>query len=165
MAARFEQVAQTLCAGGVRFIVVGGWAAALLGSARTTLDVDVVYSRDQENIRRLAAALAPHSPYLRGAPPGLPFAFDERTIRNGLNFTLMTETLGDVDFLGEVAGGGTYEQLLPFTEELEVFGLPVRCVTLDRLIKLKRAAGRPKDLEVIAELQTILEERKDSGTN
>lgn len=163
MPAKFEQVVRTLCTANVKFIVIGGWAAALLGSARTTLDVDVVYARDRENIQRLAAALSPHSPYLRGAPPGLPFTFDEKTIRNGLNFTLATEALGDVDFLGEVAGGGTYEELVPFTQELEVFGLAIRCVTLARLIELKRAAGRPKDLEVIAELQAILEERRNAG--
>jgi predicted nucleotidyltransferase len=57
-------------------------------------------------------------------------------------------------------GGGNYEQLLPWTVELEVFGLRCRCVTLERLIQLKRAAGRPKDFEVIAELQTLLEETR-----
>ena len=79
--------------------------------------------------------------------------FDETTIRNGLNFTLTSKRLGDLDLLGEVAGGGTYEQLLPFTTELTVFGHTCRCVTLERLIQLKRAAGRPKDFEAIAELE------------
>jgi hypothetical protein len=32
-------------------------------------------------------------------------------------------------------------------------------LTLEKLIQLKRAAGRPKDLEVIAELQILLEKR------
>ena len=58
MAARFEVVGQVLGAAEIKFIVIGGWAAVLLGSVRTTLDVDVVYGRDRENIRRLAAALA-----------------------------------------------------------------------------------------------------------
>ena len=162
MAARFEAVADVLCAAEVKFIIIGGWAAVLLGSARSTLDVDVVYARDRENVRRLATALKPYAPYLRGAPPGLPFAFDEKTIRNGLNFTLTT-SLGDLDLLGEVAGGGTYEQLLSFTTEIAAFGHTCRCVTLERLIQLKRAAGRPKDLEAIAELQAILEERRATG--
>lgn len=71
--------------------------------------------------------------------------------------------MGALDLLGEVAGGGAYEQLLPFTEELPFFGIRCRCVKLERLIQLKRAAGRPKDLEVIAELQAILEERERTG--
>jgi predicted nucleotidyltransferase len=67
--------------------------------------------------------------------------------------------LGDLDLLGEVAGGGTYQKLLQFSQELESFGVRCRFVTLEKLIHLKRAAGRPKDLEAIAELQALLEER------
>jgi hypothetical protein len=129
------------------------------GAARLTYDVDIVYARNPEDLRRLAAALQPYRPYLRGAPPGLPFRWDERTLKSGLNFTLTT-TLGDLDLLGEVAGGGSYEQLLPITLELETFGVRCRFVTLEKLIQLKRAAGRPKDLEAIAELQALLEERQ-----
>lgn len=165
MIATLEQVAHLLNEGGVQYIVIGGWAALIHGVARSTNDVDVVYARDAENIHRLAAALVPWDPYLRGAPPGLPFRWDERTIRAGLNFTLTTR-YGDVDFLGEVSGGGTYEELLPYTREVASFGITCRVVTLERLIQLKRAAGRPKDLEAIAELQALLEERrKAEGTS
>jgi len=137
MLTEFTHTMRLLNEGNVRFIVIGGWAATIHGSARVTFDVDVVYSRDRENMRNLATCLAPYAPYLRNAPPGLPFKFDEKTIRNGLNFTLVLRDLGDVDFLGEVAGGGTYEQLLPFSQELEAFGVRLRCVTLERLIQLK----------------------------
>ena len=82
--ADLEKTVGMLTRNQIRFILIGGWAAALHGSARTTLDVDVVYARDRENVRNLATALQPHSPYLRGAPAGLPFVWDERTIRNGL---------------------------------------------------------------------------------
>jgi predicted nucleotidyltransferase len=159
----FPKVLQSLTRHEVRFILIGGLAAIIHGSARLTFDIDVVYARDIENIRRLVAAIAPHSPYLRGAPPGLPFVWDERTVRAGLNFTLVT-SLGDVDLLGEVAGGGAYEQLLPFAAEAEAFEAKFFCVGLDRLIQLKRAAGRPRDLEQIAELQALLEERKKRAT-
>ena len=112
MAADLERVLAVLVPARVQFIVIGGWAAALHGSARSTLDVDAVYGRSRENIRALVAALRPYEPYLRGAPPGLPFTFDERTVRVGLNFTLST-TLGSLDLLGEVTGGGPYEALSP----------------------------------------------------
>ena len=82
----FEKIARVLAAGGVKFIVIGGWAAIFHGLAHSTYDVDVVYSRDRENIRRLVEALKPLHPYLRGAPPGLPFVFDEKTVRNGFKF-------------------------------------------------------------------------------
>lgn len=155
----YKAILQALTAGRVEFVLIGGLAANLRGSARVTLDVDIVYARNRENIRRLVGALRPHAPYLRGAPPGLPFSWDEKTVQMGLNFTLVT-ALGDVDVLGEVAGGGNYEQLLPHSSELEAFGVTLRCVTLERLIQLKRAAGRPKDWEALAELEALLEERR-----
>jgi predicted nucleotidyltransferase len=153
-----ERQLRLLVHGGVEFIVIGGMAAVAHGSARSTLDLDVVYSRDAANVKRLAHALAAHRPYLRGAPPGLPFVFDEQTILHGLNFTLTTD-IGDFDFLGEVIGGGTYAELLPHTLEIDAFGVRCRYVTLDELLILKRAAGRPKDLEAIAELELIRDRR------
>jgi hypothetical protein len=154
----FEGLIGALVDGAVEVILVGGVAATIHGSARLTRDLDAVYSRAPENIRRLVRALAPHRPYLRGVPPGLPFEWDERTIGRGLNFTLTT-SLGDLDLLGEIAGGGGYEALLPHSEIVEVFGRAVRCLTLEWLIRVKRAAGRPRDLEAIAELEILLESR------
>ena len=95
---------RVLSAGGVRYIIVGGVAASLHGALRTTLDLDVVYDRDPENVARLVRALAPYLSYLRGAPSGLPFRLDEETVARGLNFTLVT-ALGNLDLLGEVTGG------------------------------------------------------------
>ena len=158
----FEGLLRALSGGSVEYIVVGGVAGKAHGSPRLTVDLDVVYARSADNIRRLTTALVPLEPYLRGAPPGLPFRFDLETVRRGLNFTLRT-TRGDLDLLGEVAGGGGYEALLPHSRELEMFSLRCRCLDLDKLIEVKRAAGRPKDLEAIAELEAIREERRKRG--
>jgi len=152
--AELETILKVLVANRVRFILIGGWAAVLHGSARATRDVNIVYARSRENLRALAAALHPYSPYLRGAPPGLPFSWSEATLRNGLNFTLTTNE-GDLDLLGDVPGGGSYEQLLPQSVEIPAFGIRFHCVSLPTLIQLKRAAGRPKDLEAIAELEAL----------
>ncbi|MDH3719322.1 MAG: hypothetical protein OES79_14480 [Planctomycetota bacterium] len=160
MTANFDQILPLLATHGVRFILIGGGAAIAHGSARSTQDVDVVYARDDANIRALAECLQPVVPRLRGAPEGLPFFWDEATIRNGLNFTLATD-VGDLDLLGEVAGNGTYESLLRDSAEIEIFGTRCRCVTLSRLIQLKQAAGRPRDLEAIAELQALAEESEE----
>ena len=158
-AARYREVYELLVDAEIEFVLVGGAAANLLGSARFTLDVDIAYSRRDENIAKIVRTFETIHPYLRGAPPGLPFQFDARTIRNGLNFTLITD-LGPIDLLGEVPGGGTYEQLLPFSEVKNVYGLALRCVKLEKLIELKRAAGRPKDQELIAELEIIRQEQQ-----
>jgi hypothetical protein len=154
----FAGIIRALARAEVDFIVVGGIAAAAHGAARATYDVDVVYARSPDNMARLANALAPLKAYLRGAPPGLPFRWDAETIAHGLNFTLTT-TLGDIDVLGEIVGGGGYERLLPHCIEIEVFETRCFCVDLDTLIHLKRAAGRPRDLEAIAELEALREER------
>lgn len=144
---------------GVRFVIVGGAAATAHGSARLTQDLEIVYERSSENLDQLVAALRPHEPYLRGAPPGLPFSFDAETLRRGLNFTL-TSNLGDIDLLGEIVGGGRYDDLAPHTVEIEVFGVLCLCLDLDKLIEVKHAAGRPKDLESLAELVAIRRARR-----
>lgn len=154
----FPALLQCLSAAGVEYILVGGAAAVAHGSVRLTQDIDVVYRHSPESLSRLAAALGDKKPYLRGAPPGLPFQWDARTLQRGLNFTLTTE-LGDIDLLGEIAGGGTYEDLLPYCITIAVFGIECRCLGLERLIHVKRAAGRPRDLEAVAELEAILEQR------
>jgi hypothetical protein len=130
------------------------------GSARLTLDVDIVYRRSQDNIQRLVAALQPLKPYLRGAPAGLPFRFDVGTVRRGLNFTLTTGA-GDLDVLGEIVGGGTWESLNAHAIDVTLFGAPLRVLDLPALIRAKRAAGRPKDLEAIAELEELLARRRE----
>lgn len=159
MTTQFDKMLPLLVNAGIEFILIGGAAGNALGSARLTFDVDIVYNRSKANLGRIAKFLKPHQPYLRGAPPGLPFVLDLPTLRNGLNFTLTTK-LGDLDMLGEVVGGGDYKKLLPHTFIVDAFGVEFRCVDLPTLIKLKRAAGRPKDLESIAELQALLEERE-----
>lgn len=157
MAVDLAQIIHPLASAKVDFILIGGMAAILHGSARVTFDVDLVYSRTDENIQRLADALAPHKPYLRDTPAGLPFVWDAKRIRNGLNFTLTT-TLGDVDLFGEVPGGDTYQDLLPHSFEVEAFGVRFKCINLPTLIHIKEAAGRSKDREAVAELRVLLEE-------
>ena len=159
----FEALLNALNREGVELIVVGGAAATAHGAARLTQDLDVVYARSDENMERMERALAPHHPYLRGAPAGLPFVWDLATIRRGLNFTLTTD-LGDVDFLGEIVGGGRYQDLLAHAVTVEIFGIECRVLGLRKLIEVKRAAGRPKDLEAIAELEQLLEETDESAS-
>ena len=155
----FARLLDALVSAKVEFVVIGGFAATAHGSAHVTVDLDVVYSRTPENIARLAAALAPLNPYLRGAPPGLPFRFDPETILRGLNFTLSTSA-GDLDVLGEATGGGVYEALRERSEFRHVLGVDCRFVDLPTLIHLKRSAGRPKDLERIAELEALRAESR-----
>lgn len=156
---RFAQLLRRLTEAHVEFVVVGGLAVIAHGHPRTTLDVDVCYARTPENLKRLVAALAPIRPRLRGAPPELPFFWDERSLRNGLNFTLVTDE-GDIDLLGEVTGVGGYGDIAIPADEIELDGMRVRIMNLDDLMRSKAAAGRAKDLVDLEALREIAAKRR-----
>ncbi len=143
-----------LAAHQVEFVVIGGLAMRIHGSAHITDDLDVCYRRTPANLQAIATAFSPLHPYLRGAPAGLPFRFDARTIHAGLNFTLTTDH-GNVDLLGEVSGVGDYDQALSRSIEADMFGLKVRVLSLDGLIAAKKAAGRNKDRLHLLELEAL----------
>lgn len=157
---QLERLLAALNAAGVEYIIIGGVAARAHGSSRLTDDLDISYARTDANLARLVGALAPLHPYLRGAPPGLPFEWSIHTLRAGLNFTLTTSA-GSIDLLGEIAGGGGYDDLQPHALTISLFGSAVLLLDLPWLIRVKRAAGRPKDLEVIAELEALQVETND----
>jgi hypothetical protein len=141
---KLEETIRILFDLGVEFVVIGGAAMGLQGSAHLTRDIDFCYAHTPKNAERLAKALEPFHPVLRGGPPGLPFRFDAKTIVNGLNFTLSTD-LGDLDFLGEVSGLASFQEVL------------------EGLIKSKIAAGRARDLYVLPELRGLNEFKKKTG--
>jgi predicted nucleotidyltransferase len=140
----FQSLLAALHARQVRFVLIGGLALISYGSESFTRDLDLCYARDAANLAAMAEALAPLQPHLRGAPEGLPFILDARTLRSGANFALVTD-VGDVDLLGDVAGIQSFETLWERSVEMELFGVPVHVASLDDMIAMKRAAGRPKD--------------------
>src|SRR5207247_1069483 len=125
----FQRLLHALDDGNVELVIVGGVAATIHGSARLTSDLDIVYGRSKENIKRLVKALAPLKPYLRGAPAGLPFQFDEPTVRAGLNFTLTTAA-GPLDVLGEIAGGFSCEVLRKRSKLFTLYGRRFRVIDI-----------------------------------
>ena len=159
MAVDLGQIIPPLVRAKVDFILIGGMAAILHGSARVTFDVDLVYSRAHKNIERLAAALAVHGPNLRDAPLNLAFSWDAKTIRSALNFTLTTR-LGDVDLFGAVAGGETYQDLLAHSFDVDAFGVRFKCIDLPTLIRIKEVVGSARVHEALAELRVLLEEKE-----
>jgi len=143
--------------------VIGGVAAGARGSTLATFDVDVCYDRDKGNLVRVVQALRSVSATLRGAPKDIPFILDEETLFRGLNFTFDTR-IGSIDLLGEVLGVGGYDDCVEDADEAEIFGSCHLVLSLEKLIAAKRAAGRPKDLLALVELEAILEHRRASET-
>lgn len=150
----FAAIIEALCRADVRFVIVGGLAMRLQGSSHVTDDVDVAYERSTANYAALVEALGPMHPRLRGAPPDLPFLWDARTLRAGLNFTFDTDC-GPVDILGEAAGAGDFAGLWERATPMTLYGHSVRVASLADLIAMKRAANREKDRRHLPELEAL----------
>lgn len=140
----------------VECVIVGGVAATLHGAEIPTTDIDVCYARSTSNLERLAAALQSVHARLRNAPEDIPFLLDVETLKRGLNFTFITD-IGNLDLLGEVRGVGYYEDVVADSVSAELFGYRFAVIDIGKLIEAKRAAGRPKDLIAIPELEAIQE--------
>lgn len=153
---KLQQTIQLLARSGVEFVIVGGVAVSLHGSSYVTFDLDLCYARTRLNLHHIIATLAPYQPRLRDLPEGLPFVWDEQTLQHGTNFTLATD-LGDIDLLGEITGIGAYQEVRAVSIMLPLYGVACQVLTLDALITAKRAAGRPKDLLVLPELEALRE--------
>lgn len=150
----FAALLRRLTEAQVEFVVIGGLAVLTHGHVRATIDLDICYARSPENLARIERALAPIHPRLRGAPADLPFFFDRQTLRNGLNFTLVTDE-GEIDLLGEVTGIGGYGDMALQAEEITAYDVTFKLMSLDDLIRSKAAAGRAKDLLDLEALRTL----------
>jgi len=158
-----ERFCALLADAGVEFMVIGGQAEALMGSPRVTYDVDLCYRRTPENLERLARALRTLKLTLRGAPADLKFRVDARALALGSNFTFEVDAEYPLDLLAYLEPVGTYEDLLPGSEVLQIGGKTVRVIGLEDLIRIKRHLGRPKDRESLLQLEAIKRLRKTEG--
>lgn len=168
-ASSFDPIAalRLLTRAGVKFVVIGGYAAELRGAPLMTMDLDVCCERSLENMERLAGALREMGAKLRVAKVDeeLPFILDGRTLAAGDSFTFVTD-LGSLDVLGTPSGTQGFRDLataatpVPVAEDLSVL-----VVALGDLIRMKKASGRTKDklhLEVLTALQAVLEEAEQT---
>lgn len=147
--------------GGVRFVLIGGLASRQRGSASVTNDTDICYDRAPDNLERLAAALLAMHARVRGVDDDVPFILDARTLHNGDSFTFDTD-YGAFDILATPSGTRGYPDLLAGADLMDLGGFGVHVVALDDLIRMKRAAGRPKDrveVEVLVALRDTIAEQ------
>lgn len=158
---RADQILRVLLHANVKFVLIGGLAAQVHGSPSLTGDVDICFALDGENLERLAAALESLASARRGLPSGVSAPLDARALRAGNVFTLTTR-YGDLDLLAHPEPGLDFATLIEHAITAELLGNEVRVASLEDLMAMKRAAGRPKDrieLEILGALREELDRR------
>jgi hypothetical protein len=138
----------------VRYVLIGGLAAVTHGTPLVTQGVDVCYDAGRDNLEHLASALQEVHATLRGAEPNLPFRLDAKTLARGDAFTFTTD-VGSMDVMATPAGVAGYDELARTALRFTLFGHDVLVASIDDLIRMKRAAGRPKDLLAVEELGAL----------
>ena len=155
-------ILRRLEAHGVLFVLIGGLAGKAHGSPTLTVDIDICPADDRENLERLAAALGELGTRWRGAPRDVPFHPARETIERSELLTLITDH-GDLDVVRYPPGVDGYDELAASAVKAELDeGLVVPVASLDDLIEMKRAVGRPKDrieLEVLGALRDEIDQR------
>lgn len=156
----FEEILTRLVKAKIRFVVIGGVAATIQGSARFTNDLDICYDPSPDNVEHLVTLLRSWHAYLRGVEPGLPFLLDARAFRTTPVMTLTTD-VGDIDVLDVVPGVGTFDDVLKASERIQLGEVRFQSLGLEGLIASKRALRRPKDVEQLLEYEALLALRKE----
>ena len=159
-----ERLLKALADNQVKFIVVDAYAAIMQGSTLRTDDLDICYERTPENYRKIVRAIAPFKPRPRGLPENLKAPFDEQSLAQGTNFTLITD-LGSLDLLGEMSGVGGYREIVSTAKLINLGRVSCQVASLDTIIRSKEAADRPKDRATLPELRALrtIQQREDEG--
>ena len=151
---RPDRLLRRLGDAGVDDVVVGGVAAQAHGTTMFTGDLDICYSTDRDNLERVGGALVGLGARLRGITADIPFVPDARTLRRTQILTLDTPE-GPLDLLVDPSGSPSYAKLSERALRVEWAGTTIKVASLEDLIAMKRAAGRPKDLLAVEELEAI----------
>ena len=151
---RLGELLTRLVANRVDFVVVGGVAAIGHGSVAITRDLDITYAPDDLNLQRLGEVLVGLNARLRGVTDDVPFMPDGRTLHRTRILTLDTSA-GWIALLAQPDGAPAYAELRGRAATATLAGIDVLIASLDDLIAMKKAAGRPKDLVAVEELEAI----------
>lgn len=148
-----------LTAAEINFILVGAYAAIAHGSQQRTDDLDICHERSPANYKKLMQVLGPLHARPVEIPLELKVPFDESSLAQGTNFTLMTDE-GRLDLLGELSGIGGYKELIPRSTFMNFGEIICRVASLEDIIRSKEAANRPKDRLALPELHALLQIQK-----
>jgi len=154
-----SQLLQRLADSRVDFVVVGGFAGVLHGSAIVTRDLDICAVLTPENVERLRDTLRDLNPLHRMTPQRLSFLNVPKPGESVKNLYLQTDW-GIVDILSSISGLGDFASIKANSETFEISGRTCRVISLPDLVLAKEYMGREKDILAAKELRAIAEMRK-----
>jgi predicted nucleotidyltransferase len=144
---------------GLEFVVIGGVCVVYHGVPVATFDLDICCPFGEENVQKIELVVKDLNPVHRLTANKLPLEQTRSSFASLKNLYLQTD-LGKLDCLSEVAGIGSYEQVLQQSILHRMSFGEFRILTLDALIAAKSAAGREKDLDAVRLLRAV-KERKE----
>lgn len=154
---RTPELIRLLCDAEFEFIIIGGVAAVVHGSATFTVDLDVTAPFDLENMAKLARALKAHNARHALTPDRRPLVLEPKRLSRFQNLYIETD-LGRLDILGPTTVG-VFPTLRSNALETTLGGQACLVMGIDDLIRVKEKAGRAKDRQVAIELKAIREIR------
>lgn len=144
-----ESLLRSLNARDVRYVVIGATAFPVHGYARATLDIDLLIEPTEANVSRVRVALAE-------------FGYDvtDLTTEDLLTKKVLIRQYAVQTDLHPFVKGSTWEQVWANRVQAVLGRTPAYFASLDDLIRMKEAAGRPKDLE---DLRVLIRLREGAG--
>ena len=159
MKSGFLRLIELLNKGGVKFVLIGGFAGVVHGCTYVTQDIDICCDFSSDNLLMLQKALKNLHPVHRMKPKRLKLKLTKENCTEFKNLYLDTN-IGQIDCIGYVQGLGAYENIEPLSEIKDIDGLRIRVLTVDALIEARKAMNRPRDKDMLLQLQAIRKMRK-----
>ena len=159
------QICRILNEEGVDYVILGGFAAVILGSPLPTEDIDVLPSRESTNLERLARALRRMRAQIRTSGDPVSAPLDAQFLSQMPHMLNLVTDFGILDLAFTPAGPhiGYAEWNLGATTIEIADQLSVRVASLDDIIESKRAANRTKDLRALPYLESLRDTLRGSG--
>lgn len=145
-----EQLLRALAEHKVDYLLIGGLAVQTHGHVRSTNDADIIPAPARRNLERLAAALR----QLRAKPlnPGHSESEITADLLPRANLWQFATPNGEIDVAHEVPGGAAFAEMMQRALRVRIDDMEIAVVSLDDLIRMKLASGRPIDLADVAAL-------------
>jgi hypothetical protein len=150
----FLNLLERLAKADVDFVIVGGFAGVMYGCTYVTQDIDICCDFSPANLLRLQKAISDLHTVHRMTPKRKKLELTEKTCRHLKNLYLDTD-IGQLDCLSFINGVGDYKKVKLASELVEAGDVQLRVLSLDTLIKAKKAMNRPRDKESLLELEAI----------